>query len=154
MDTETLMELTADIVTAHLGHNRVTANDLPGLIQSVYGALAGVGQPARVVEQRPQPAVSVRASVKPDVITCLECGAKMTMLKRHLASDHDLSPAAYRARWQLSSDYPMTAPDHSATRREIARKIGLGRSRDTKGASSTPARKSPRPATAAVDAEG
>jgi predicted transcriptional regulator len=69
----------------------------------------------------------VRSSVKADAIACLECGAKMKMLKRHLSTDHGLSPAEYRARWNLAADYPMVAPDYAAKRKELAVKIGLGR---------------------------
>jgi predicted transcriptional regulator len=98
------------------------------LIQSVYTSLAGLGQAPAPVEKR-EPAVSVRSSVKADAITCLECGAKMKMLKRHLSTDHGLSPAEYRTRWHLAADYPMVAPDYAAKRKELAVKIGLGRKR-------------------------
>jgi predicted transcriptional regulator len=127
MDNETLMELTTDIVSAHVGHNHVASTDVPRLIQSVYDALAGAARPAPVVENKPEPAVTIRASVKPDAITCLECGAKLKMLKRHLGADHGLSPADYRARWGLAADYPMTAPDYSAKRQQLAKAVGLGR---------------------------
>ena len=99
---------------------------LPSLISSVYGALAGLGTPA-VVEARPEPAVSVRSSIKNDHIVCLECGTKMKMLKRHLMTDHGLSPDDYRARFSLPNDYPLVAPDYAEKRRELAKKIGLGR---------------------------
>ncbi len=127
MDNETLMELTADIVSAHVGHNRVDAGDVPKLIKTVYNALAGTGQPAPAPQEALQPKVSIRSSLKPDAITCLDCGAKMKMLKRHLVTDHGLTPDAYRARWGLLSDYPMVAPEYSGRRRELAKKIGLGR---------------------------
>jgi predicted transcriptional regulator len=127
MDNETLMELTADIVSAHVGHNRVEAADVPRLIQAVYDALAGTGQPAPAPQEVLQPKVSIRSSIKPDAITCLDCGARMKMLKRHLATDHGLSPDDYRARWGLPGDYPMVAPDYSGKRRELAKSIGLGR---------------------------
>jgi len=126
MDNSSLMELTADIVSAHVGHNRVDTADVPRLIQSVYGALAGVGLPA-VIEKRPEPKVPVRSSVRPDAIACLECGVTMKMLKRHLASDHGLTPDEYRRRWGRAHDYPMVAPRYSARRQELAKKIGLGR---------------------------
>ena len=127
MSDESLMSLTADIVAAHVSHNRVTAADLPGLIQSVYGALNGLGQAPAPVEKKREPAVSVRSSVKPDALTCLECGQKLKMLKRHLSTDHGLTPDAYRARWNLAKDYPIVAPDYAAKRKELALKIGLGR---------------------------
>jgi predicted transcriptional regulator len=127
MNHETLITLAADIVSAHVSHNSVEAGQLPKLIQSVYGALADAGQPAPAMELRPEPAVSIRSSVKPSAIACLECGEKLKMLKRHLSSDHNLSPADYRARWDLPSDYPMVAPEYSAKRAELAKTIGLGR---------------------------
>lgn len=126
MDNTILMELTTDIVSAHLGHNRVEAADVPHLIQSVYGALAGTGQAAPTIAERPDPTVSIRASVKPEAIICLECGVKKKILKRHLAVDHSLSPAEYRLRWHLPHDYPMVAPDYSAKRQALARSFGLG----------------------------
>ncbi len=127
MADETLLTLAADIVSAHVSHNAVAADQLPLLIQSVYASLAGLGQTPAPVEEKREPAVSVRSSVKADAIACLECGAKMKMLKRHLSTDHGLSPAEYRARWNLAADYPMVAPDYAAKRKELAVKIGLGR---------------------------
>jgi predicted transcriptional regulator len=109
MADETLLTLAADIVSAHVSHNAVAADQLPVLIQSVYASLAGLGRRPPVEEKR-EPAVSVRSSVKADAIACLECGAKMKMLKRHLSTDHGLSPAEYRSRWNLAADYPMVAP--------------------------------------------
>lgn len=127
MDNETLITLTSDIVSAHVSNNSVAVNDLPSLIQSVYQALAKAGEPAPVVEEKREPAVSVRASVKPDAVTCLECGFKAKMLKRHLMTDHGLTPQEYRTRWNLSSDHPMVAPNYAAQRAELAKSIGLGR---------------------------
>jgi predicted transcriptional regulator len=124
---ETLLTLAADIVSAHVGHNNVAVDELPGLIQSVYASLADLGKPVETVPEKRAPAVSIRASVKPDALTCLECGAKMKMLKRHLAGDHGLTPAEYRSSWGLASDYPMVTPDYAARRKELAVKIGLGR---------------------------
>lgn len=105
----------------------MAVDELPGLIETVYASLAKLGQETAAVEEKREPAVSVRASVKPDMLTCLECGAKMKMLKRHLGTDHGLTPAEYRIRWNLNSDYPMVAPDYAAKRAELAKKIGLGR---------------------------
>ncbi len=123
---EMLITLTADIVTAHVANNNVEVADLPSLIQNVHGALAGLGT-GSVAEAQPEPAVSVRSSVKPGHIVCLECGKKMKMLKRHLSTDHGLSIDDYRARFNLPADYPMVAPDYAEKRRELAKKIGLGR---------------------------
>lgn len=138
MDKTILLELTADIVSAHVGHNRVEPDDVPHLIQSVYGALAGTGQDAPAIEEALEPKVPIRFSVKSDAIACLECGAKMKMLKRHLSSDHRLSPAEYRLRWNLPHDYPMVAPEYSAKRQALAKAIGLGRKPGAKGVSSVP----------------
>jgi len=126
MINETLLTLAADIVSAHVGHNTVAGEDLPRLIQSVYGSLERLGEEV-VEEHKPAPAVSIRASLKADTLTCLDCGTRMKMLKRHLATDHQLSPAEYRTRWNLPADYPMVAPDYAARRKELAVKIGLGR---------------------------
>ena len=124
---ETLIELTSDIVAAHVSNNRVATADLAPLIASVYGALAGLNSPAPVVEVRPEPAVSIRSSVKNDYIVCLEDGKKLKMLKRHLMSTYNLTPDQYRTRWNLPADYPMVAPAYSERRRELAKTIGLGR---------------------------
>ncbi len=126
--TETLITLTSDIVAAHVSNNSVSVDDVPTLITKVYGALAGLGQAAPEPEAAPlKPAVSVRSSVKPDKITCLDCGMELKMLKRHLMTHHGMTPEDYRARWNLGADYPLVAPDYAATRRDLAKKIGLGR---------------------------
>jgi predicted transcriptional regulator len=123
---EMLITLTADIVTAHAANNNIDGAALPSLISSVYGALAGLGSPV-VAEVRPEPAVSIRASIKPDYLVCLEDGKKMKMLKRHLMTAYGMTPEQYRERWNLPADYPMVAPDYAEKRRELAKKIGLGR---------------------------
>lgn len=125
--SETLITLTSDIVAAHVSNNSVAVGDLPALISNVYTALAGLGQTAPVAEAPPEPAVSVRSSVKPDHIVCLEDGKKLKMLKRHLMTHYNLTPEQYRARWNLPADYPMVAPNYAEKRRELAKKIGLGR---------------------------
>lgn len=127
MENETIITLTADIVSAHVSNNSLASNELPMVIQSVYGALAGLGQPQPVEEAPREPAVSVRSSVKHDTITCLECGQKMKILKRHLSTEHNLSPTEYKARWNLPADYPFVTPEYAARRKELALKIGLGR---------------------------
>lgn len=123
---EMLITLTADIVTAQVANNSVDSDTIPSLIQNIYGALSGLGVEAHV-EERPEPAVSIRASVKNDHVVCLEDGKKMKMLKRHLMTDHGMTPDEYRERWDLPSDYPMVAPAYAEKRRELAKKIGLGR---------------------------
>lgn len=127
MADETLLTFVADIVSAHASHNSVKPSELPRLIESIYATLEGLGKPELVIEEKREPAVSIRSSVKPDAITCLECGAKQKMLKRHLGTHHQITPAEYKARWGLNADYPLVAPDYAATRRELAVKIGLGR---------------------------
>ena len=106
MADDTLLDHVADIVSAHVSNNSVSANDLPGLIQSVYASLAALGQVPAPVEEKLTPAVSVRASVKPDAVTCLDCGAKMKMLKRHLGTEHGLTPAEYRTCLLYTSPSP------------------------------------------------
>lgn len=125
--SETLITLTSDIVAAHVSNNSVAVDDVSTLISNVYSALSSLGGASTAEEARPDPAVSVRASVKKDHIICLDCGKKMKMLKRHLSTEHDMTPEEYRQRWDLSSDYPMVAPEYADTRRDLAKKIGLGR---------------------------
>jgi predicted transcriptional regulator len=124
---ETLITLASDIVAAHVSNNNVDEDSLPSLITNVYGALAGLGQAAVVEEVRPPPAVSIRSSIKPDYVVCLEDGKKLKMLKRHLMTHYNMTPDEYRRRWGLRSDYPMVAPNYAEKRRELAKKIGLGR---------------------------
>ena len=121
-----LASLTADIVSAHVANNEVTLEQLPALIRDVHQALATVGQaPAEPIKA--EPAVNPKESVFPDHIVCLECGATMKMLKRHLATDHGMTPDEYRAKWGLPPTYPMVAPEYAATRSQLAKDSGLGR---------------------------
>lgn len=124
---ETLLTLTADIVAAHVSNNSVSIADLPILIATAHGALAGLGTTEQPVAAKQEPAVSVRASIKPDYIICLEDGKKLKMLKRHLMSHYGMTPDEYRAKWGLPKDYPMVAPNYAEQRRSLAMKIGLGR---------------------------
>ena len=126
---ETLITLTADIVAAHISNNSIGINDLPGLIANVHGTLTSLSEPAVVEEVKTEPAVSVRASIKPDYIVCLEDGKKLKMLKRHLMTHYNMTPADYRAKWKLPADYPMVAPNYAEQRRSLAKKIGLGTKR-------------------------
>ena len=126
---EVLVTLTSDIVAAHVSNNSVAVSDLPLLIQNVYGALAGLQQEAAPAQPKPEPAVSIRSSVKPDYIVCLEDGKKLKMLKRHLMTHYQMTPDDYRAKWGLPADYPMVAPNYAEQRRSLAKKIGLGTSR-------------------------
>lgn len=124
---ETLITLTSDIVAAHVSNNDVSVEDVPSLITNVFDALQGLGEEAEPEEVPPEPAVSIRASVKPDYIVCLEDGKKLKMLKRYLRTNYDMTPEEYRARWGLPADYPMVAPNYAEKRRDLAKKIGLGR---------------------------
>ncbi|APE28267.1 MucR family transcriptional regulator [Aurantiacibacter gangjinensis] len=123
---EMLITLTADIVTAHVANNNVEVDAVPSLIEKVYGALSGLGETVKE-EERPEPAVPIRSSVKKDHIVCLEDGKKFKMLKRHLKTAYDMTPDEYRERWGLPADYPMVAPNYSEQRRTLAKDIGLGR---------------------------
>ncbi|RUT31028.1 MucR family transcriptional regulator [Arsenicitalea aurantiaca] len=123
-----LIELSADIVSAYVGHNALSVADLPKLIADVHTALRalrteGVQEPVEELK----PAVPVRKSVAPDYIICLEDGKKFKSLKRHLRTHYNLSPEEYREKWGLPADYPMVAPNYSATRSRLAKDNGLGR---------------------------
>lgn len=126
---ETLLTLTADIVAAHVSNNSVAVNDLPNLIQNVHSALSGISGKAAPVEAKPEPKVSIRSSIKPDYIVCLEDGKKLKMLKRHLMTHYSMTPDQYRQKWGLSGDYPMVAPNYAEQRRALAKSIGLGTKR-------------------------
>jgi predicted transcriptional regulator len=130
---ETLITLTADIVSAHVSNNSVAVNDLPTLIQNVHNALNGLGGRQPAAQTRPEPAVSVRSSVKPDYIVCLEDGKKLKMLKRHLMTHYQMTPDQYRQKWALGADYPMVAPNYAEQRRTLAKSIGLGTKAARKG---------------------
>jgi predicted transcriptional regulator len=137
-----LLTLTADIVAAHVGHNRVAVSELSDLIGNVHAALSklGAAEPELAATDQ-KPAVSVRASVKPDYIVCLEDGKKLTMLKRYLQTNFGMTPAQYRAKWKLPADYPMVAPNYAEKRRTLAKAIGLGRKRGTDAPASKRGRK-------------
>jgi len=126
---ETLITLTADIVAAHVSNNSVAVSDLPVLISNVHSALTGLGGTAPAPEVKQEPAVSVRSSIKPDYIVCLEDGKKLKMLKRHLMTHYQMTPEQYRTKWNLPADYPMVAPSYAEQRRSLAKKIGLGTKR-------------------------
>ena len=125
-----LLSLTAKIVASHAGSNKLATSELAALIGSVFEALRTAGTVA--VEQPVEalvPAVPIKKSVTPEFIVCLEDGKKRKMLKRHLATRYNLTPAAYRQRWGLPNDYPMVAPAYAAQRSALARSLGLGRKR-------------------------
>lgn len=120
------IELTADIVSAHVSNNSVAISDLPVIIQKVHDALSGLQHPT-VEEPVPLvPAVSIRTSVKPDYIVCLDDGKRLKMLRRHLMTHYGMTPDDYRTKWGLPADYPMVAPNYAEKRRALAKQIGLG----------------------------
>ncbi|MFI4948791.1 MAG: MucR family transcriptional regulator [Alphaproteobacteria bacterium] len=121
-----LVALTTEIVAAHVSNNTVALGDLPQLINHIYNSLANIGSAPAAPAARPQPAVSIKKSVQPDYIVCLEDGKKLKMLKRHLKTAYNMSPEAYRERWKLSADYPMVAPNYAQQRSRLAKQIGLG----------------------------
>ena len=120
-----ILELTTDIVSAHVANNKVPTTELPQLIQDVYQTLLGVSNGAQG-QERPRPAVPVKKSVFPDYIVCLEDGKKLKMLKRHIKTAYNMTPDEYRMRWGLPSDYPMVAPNYAKQRSRLAKEIGLG----------------------------
>ncbi len=119
-DRETLLSQTANIVASYVAKTSVPVGELPQLIQQVHGTLAGI-------ELKPKPFVTIKKSVTPNHIICLECGRKAQMLKQHLSLAHGLTPEEYRQKWGLPSDYPIVAPKHARQRSEMAKKFGLGR---------------------------
>ena len=121
-----LLGLATEIVSAHVRNNAIAADQLPGLIRQVFNALATVEQ-ATAAPPKAEPSVPVKKSVLADHIVCLDCGKHFSMLRRHLITDHEMTPQQYRQRWDLPSTYPMVAPAYAKTRSTIAKKIGLGR---------------------------
>lgn len=124
-----LIELTAEIVAAYVSNNSVAANDLPSVISQVHAALGGTKTPVEEVAEKQKPAVTVRRSIQPDHLICLEDGQKFKSLKRHLQTHHGLSPEQYREKWELPADYPMVAPSYAEARSRLAREMGLGQKR-------------------------
>ena len=127
-----LIELAAEVVAAYVSNNSVPKGELAGLIDSVHAALAGAaGASRQTVEAAapPTPAVSIKKSVTPDYLICLEDGGRFKSLKRHLQSHYGMTPEAYRAKWKLPADYPMVAPAYAAKRSALAKSMGLGRKR-------------------------
>jgi len=124
------IELTARIVSAYVSNNSVAATDIPGLINQVHAALTRVsGKVADVSSEPLRPAVSVKKSITPEYIVCLEDGKKFKSLKRHLRTQYNMTPEQYREKWQLGSDYPMVAPNYAAARSQLAKQMGLGQQR-------------------------
>lgn len=126
-DKNTLIDMTAEIVSAYVGNNEVSASELPKLVQNVYNSLNDVSRGLSAADAEPaKPAVSVKRSITPDYIICLEDGKKFKSLKRHLRAHYDMTPDEYRAKWGLDKDYPMVAPNYAKARSALAKQMGLG----------------------------
>jgi predicted transcriptional regulator len=127
--------LTAEIVSAYVSNNTVPAADIPALIAQVHGALSRVSNGAAdAASDAPKPAISLKRSVTPEYIVCLEDGKKFKSLKRHLRTQYNMTPEQYREKWSLPADYPMVAPNYAAARSELAKQMGLGQQRRRRGA--------------------
>jgi len=125
IDHAVVLELTTEIVASYVSNNSVSTVDLAGVIQSVHKTLQGLdGQAVQI--DRPKPAVSIKKSITPDYVICLEDGKQLKMLKRHLKTAYNMTPDEYRERWGLPADYPMVAPNYAKHRSSLAKKIGLG----------------------------
>lgn len=135
-----IIDLTAQIVSAHVANNDVKPDQIPSLIRGVHQALATVGD-AAVEPIKAEPAVAVKKSVFADHILCLDCGGSFKMLKRHIATDHQMTPDQYRAKWGLPRSYALVAADYTARRSKLALASGLGRRAET----SPPSKKRGRP---------
>jgi predicted transcriptional regulator len=124
---EAVLDLTAELVSSYVSNNRLSGEQLPELIQTIYRTLSTARASVAAAAAKAEPAVAVKKSVFPDRVLCLVCGKGFSMLKRHLGTDHQLTPADYRARYELPRDYPLVSPDYAKTRSKMAKKIGLGR---------------------------
>jgi predicted transcriptional regulator len=124
------IELTAEIVSDYVSNNSVAAGEIPALIGQVFAALSRVsGKPGDVVSEPLKPAISVKKSITPEHIVCLEDGKKFKSLKRHLRTQYNMTPEQYREKWNLGADYPMVAPNYAAARSQLAKQMGLGQQR-------------------------
>lgn len=127
---ENFIQLTAEIVSAYVSNNTVPAGDIPTLINQVHAALSRVsGKAGDMAGEPPKPAVSLKKSITPEYIVCLEDGKKFKSLKRHLRTQYNMTPEQYREKWGLNADYPMVAPNYAAARSQLAKQMGLGQQR-------------------------
>ncbi len=122
-----ILRMTSDVVAAYVGNNELQTAELGNVIQTVHGSLSALNGHGEAVTEPQKPAISVRRSVTPDYIVCLEDGKKLKMLKRHLRTTYNMTPEEYRSKWGLPADYPMVAPNYAKQRSAFAKKIGLGR---------------------------
>ena len=129
-----LLRMAVDVVSAYMSNNSLPAAQIPEMITSVYTTLGHLGVQGIPEKNEPaRPAVPVKKSITPDYLVCLEDGKKLKMLKRHLRTNYSMTPEEYRAKWGLSPDYPMVAPNYAQQRSEFAKKIGLGRKPGSRG---------------------
>ena len=134
MKTDDILKLTSEIVAAYVRNNPVPAAEVPAMIKSVHSTLGGLAASVQADGSPVQkPAISIKRSITPEYIVCLEDGKKLKMLKRYLRSNYGLTPEEYRAKWNLPADYPMVAPNYARQRSEFAKKIGLGRGASSSG---------------------
>ena len=127
---KSFIDLTADIVSAYLSHNPTPASEIPNLISQVHSALLRVSSGrAETAAEPARPAVSVKKSINPDYLVCLEDGKRFKSLKRHLRTQYNMTPEQYRDKWGLPADYPMVAPNYAAARSQLAKQMGLGQQR-------------------------
>jgi len=131
-----MLAFVSQITAAYVGHNAMATSELPSLMNAVYNQLSRLGSGAAPAETPPEPAVSIRKSVTPEYLVCLEDGKKLKMLKRHIKTSYNMTPEQYRERWGLAADYPMVAPNYAKHRSKLAKQIGLGtaKKRTKKGA--------------------
>ena len=128
-----LLRMTSDVVAAYVKNNPLQAAELTSVIQTVHSSLSVLNGGGEAKAEPQKPAVSIRRSVTPDYIVCLEDGKKLKMLKRHLRTTYGMTPEEYRGKWGLPTDYPMVAPNYAKQRSAFAKKIGLGRSTKRRG---------------------
>ena len=124
-----IIEFSCQIVVSYVGNNSLGASDIPDVIEKVHRSLEGLSAAPSTTDTKQTPAVSIRRSVTPDYVICLEDGKKLKMLKRYLRTRYGLTPEQYREKWGLRSEYPMVAPNYSAQRAAFAKKFGLGKKR-------------------------
>lgn len=128
-----ILHLVVEIVSAYVTNNKIPSEDLGQFVQSIHGVLAGIANHDSINnEAAPKPAVSIRKSITPDYLICLEDGKKLKMLKRYLRTNYNMTPEEYRLKWNLDPDYPMVAPNYASQRSAFAKKIGLGRTNSKK----------------------
>ena len=132
--TKSFVDLTASIVSAYVSNNTTTAAEIPALISQIHAALLRVSTGSTETALEPvKPAVSVKKSMTPAYLVCLEDGKRFKSLKRHLRTQYNMTPDQSREKWGLPADYPMVAPNYAVARSQLAKKMGLGQQRRRRG---------------------